>query len=278
VRFRVLGSVEVWDGRTWSVVRAAKQRELLAIMLLRPRRTLDRDWLVETLWDGEAPASASHLLPHYVWRLRELLPGGAELLRTVPSGYRFELVDDDLDRRRFEWLVTEGRTAARAGRSDQSIGTLSAALDLWRGPALADARTLPLLGDAAHHLEQRRLEARELLAETLIAADRPADAVATLEDLTAGEPRRERPWRLLMLALHASGRRPDALDTFRRLWHVWREQLGIAPSYELRELHRRILMDDPVLREGAAPRRTRRPSRRRPLTWRPSTGHSRPYL
>lgn len=250
MRFRVLGSVGVWDGRSWSPVAATKQRELLAIMLLHPGRTLDRAWLIDTLWRGRPPPSAGPLLAHYVWRLRTLLPGGTGLLRTVPSGYLLAVGGEDIDRQRFNRLVAEGR-AALGGVPDRAIGAFSAALDLWRGPALADARALPVLAGIAYQLDRSHLEVRELLAESLLRAGRHAEAVTMLEELTLAEPLREPLWRMLMLALHRSGRRAEALTAFHRLRRVSREQLGLEPGRDVRELHHRILADDPALRPAA---------------------------
>jgi tetratricopeptide (TPR) repeat protein len=50
-----------------------------------------------------------------------------------------------------------------------------------------------------------------------------------------------------MLTLHRAGRRVDALAAYQRLWRSWADQLGIEPSHELRELHQRLLADDPSL-------------------------------
>ncbi|WP_203912053.1 AfsR/SARP family transcriptional regulator [Rhizocola hellebori] len=254
MQWRVLGSVEAWNGDAWMPVPAGKQRDLLAIMLMHPGQMLERRWLVETLWEGRGPESAVRLLPHYVWRLRGLLPGCAERLRGVPSGYLLEVAAGDLDSERFGELLAQGRHAARSGEPDRVVRTLSGALGLWRGPALADARTLPVLDEAARRLDQQRTEAREVFAEALLDIGRSAEAVTELVELTAAEPFRELPWRLLMLALHGSGRRPDALDAFQRLRALWTDELGIEPSQELHDLHRRLLADDPTLTVPAAGR------------------------
>src|SRR6266511_898745 len=88
MRFRILGPLEVWDGTAWASVKAGKQRALLAILLLHAGRPLDRDWLVDALWNGLPPASAERLLPHYVWRLRGLLSGsGSDRLRSASTVY-----------------------------------------------------------------------------------------------------------------------------------------------------------------------------------------------
>jgi DNA-binding SARP family transcriptional activator/Tfp pilus assembly protein PilF len=249
----MLGPVEVWDGHAWMPVRAAKVRTLLAILVLNRGQVLDRDWLIDALWQGNPPPSAAQLLPHYLWRLRTLLPDGANQVRTVPLGYLCALDPGNLDHERFAALLEDGRTAAAAGQLDPAIATLDSALALWRGPALADARSGDLLDAAARRLDQLRVEAEEIRAETRMASGRHVEALPALTELTAIEPFRERGWHLLILALYRAGRRPAALAAYQRLWHVWTDQLGIEPGHGLRELHRRVLADDPALLGEGSP-------------------------
>lgn len=250
MRYRMLGPLEIWDGHAWASVRAGKQRALLALLLLHPDRALDRDWLIDTLWDGTPPSSAARLLPHYVWRLRGLLPYDADPpLRAVPTGYTLTTAPGDTDYQRFTTLVSEARDATDPA---YAIARLTAALELWRGPALADTRTLPLLDAAAVRLEQARVAAVETLAELRIGAGQPEHAVPALEELTRTEPFRERPWLLLMRALHRAGRRPAALAAYQRLWRTWTDELGLEPSQELRDLHQQLLTDSPQLNGATA--------------------------
>lgn len=252
--FRILGPVVTRQGAGWGSVTAGKQRALLAILLVNRGRSLERDWLIETLWDGRPVATAQKVLAQYVWRLRTLLSGaeGCEL-RTTASGYMLMAPDGELDSVQFSRLVDDGRVAADASDVERAISLNTEALALWRGPALADTRSLPALEAEALRLDERRVEAREMLADLQVASGWHADALPTLEELIAAEPYRERPWRLYMLALYRAGRRPDALAAFQRLWQVWADELGIEPNGELRALHQRILTDDPTLAPESAP-------------------------
>lgn len=244
MRIRMLGPVECSDGRRWAGVGPAKVRELLSVLLLSPGRVVARDRLIDMLWDGgPPPATAERVLPHYVWRLRGVLPGGARRLRTAPTGYVLDVDDADLDRERFHTLVARARATGPAQAADR----LAAGLALWRGPAFADARSIRAVDDAARRLDGARLEAQESLAEALLAGGRTAEALPALDELIAAEPFRDRPWRLLMLAMCRAGRRRDALVAYQRLRRMWTEQLGIEPSRELQDLHRRVLVDDPAL-------------------------------
>ena len=53
-----------------------------------------------------------------------------------------------------------------------------------------------------------------------------------------------------MLALYRTGRQAEALEAYQEVRGALVEELGIEPSHELRDLHRRILAQDPVLDVG----------------------------
>ena len=56
-----------------------------------------------------------------------------------------------------------------------------------------------------------------------------------------------------MLALYRSGRQADALRAYRELRDILIAELAIEPGPELRELHARILRQDPALDGPAWP-------------------------
>src|SRR5262245_15759613 len=113
MEYRVLGPLEVRDGERSLPLAGAKQRALLALLLVNANHVLARDRLIDELWGEHAPETAATSLRVYISRLRKLLP--AEKLLTRPPGYLLELEDGQLDLRRFERLLTEGREAVAAG-------------------------------------------------------------------------------------------------------------------------------------------------------------------
>ena len=68
-----------------------------------------------------------------------------------------------------------------------------------------------------------------------------------LERRVGEQPLRERLWELLMLAYYRSGQQAQALGTFDRVREVLADELGVDPGPGLRELHARILEQDPTL-------------------------------
>ena len=73
LRFRLMGPVEFHDGVQWRGIGSAKQRALLAMLLLKADQVVSLEQLVAELWDDDPPASASGLVAGYAWRLRRAL-------------------------------------------------------------------------------------------------------------------------------------------------------------------------------------------------------------
>jgi DNA-binding SARP family transcriptional activator/ABC-type transport system substrate-binding protein len=257
MEFLILGPVDVRiDGRALPLG-GPKQRALLALLLLSGNEVVSRDRLIDALWGERAPASAAQSLDSYLSRLRTLL-GGDRIERHRP-GYLLRVKPGELDLDRFEDLLEQARTAAKAGDPSLARDRLRAGLALWRGHALADLESESLLA-----LESGRLEEKRLLAlETRIAAELElgggSELVGELERLVAEHPFRERPLGQLMLALYRAGRQADALASLRAARQRLSAELGLEPSPELRELERRILEHDPALGAVASPRNRRSP-------------------
>jgi DNA-binding SARP family transcriptional activator len=264
--FRVLGPLEAVGDTGTTALPAGRPRALLAILLLERNRAVSTDRLIDDLWGEEPPETATKALQGYVSQLRKAI--GAERLLTKPPGYELRVDDGELDLDRFERLVREGRELLGAGDSKAAASRLAEALELWRGPPLAEFSE-PFARDAGARLADERLAALEDRIDADLALGRHDRLVPELEQLVAREPLRERPRAQLMLALYRSGRQADALDLYRRTRETLSEELGIEPSRELQELERRMLQQDPELERPRpsplAPEEfTRVPLRRRP--------------
>ena len=67
-----------------------------------------------------------------------------------------------------------------------------------------------------------------------------------LEALTATHGYREPLWAQLISAYYLADRQSDALDAYLRLKTLLAEDLGIDPGWTIRELHERILRQEPL--------------------------------
>jgi YVTN family beta-propeller protein len=233
VSLQLLGPVEAtFDGRRIPLG-AAKQRALLAMLALEANAAVSRERLVHGLWGDDPPATADKMVQLYVSQLRRLLDGsGAEIVTRGP-GYELCVDTDAVDVARFESLVAEG--APRA------------ALGLWRGDALADVSREPFAGPEIRRLEGLRARAFELMIDDDLAAGRADAAIAQLERLIEADPLREHLHAQRMLALYRSGRQAEALAAYHAARRRLVDEIGIEPGPELREMHERILQQDPAL-------------------------------
>jgi predicted ATPase/DNA-binding SARP family transcriptional activator/class 3 adenylate cyclase len=254
VEFRTLGPLEVWaDGRQLALG-GAKQRRLLALLLLQAGRVVPAERLIEELWAGDPPKTAANALWVHVAGLRKALEPGrvagspGTVLLTRPHGYLLRVGPDELDIERFEGLLSKGRQALADHAPQQAATLLRQALALWRGPALADFALEPFAYGHIVRLEELRLVAVEERIEADLAAGRHQELVGELEALVAAHPLRERLRGQRMLALYRSGRQAEALEAYRQTRATLAEELGIDPSPPLQELHQAILSQDPTLR------------------------------
>ena len=110
---------------------------------------------------------------------------------------------------------------------------------LWRGPPLSDFQYEPFAQHYIARLEEERLTALEARIEADLACGRHAEIVGELEDLVAHHPLREHLRAQLMLALYRCGRQADALESYRAGCTRLRDDLGLEPGPELRELEAR---------------------------------------
>ena len=245
VRFRVLGALNVFDGKDWLDVGAAKWRSLLAALVVRAPDVVSMDQLVLELWGDRPPRTATAQVYGYVLRLRRLLGDhDGRLLRTLAPGYparrrRRGRGFPPLRLRSSSW-ATRRCSAGRADAGD----VLRQALALWRGPALVDVAPTPLISAEASRLEELRLVAWEARVDADLARGRHATLIGELRRHVDEHPLRERPWGQLMLALHRSGRQAESLRTFQRVRRILVEEVGAEPGAELRRIQQRLLSGD----------------------------------
>ena len=252
MQFHLLGPLEVWDGDERIDLGGAKQRALMALLLLNANRTVRRTQVIDWLWDTQPPRTAGDLVQEYVSRLRQALrrctgEPSAQRLRTQPSGYLLEVGPDELDLERFERLVDQAQQATAAHDLQLAARTLRQALGLWRGLALANMPPSLAVDAESARLEEARLVALEERLEIDLHLGQHAYLVGELEALVASYPNRERLHHQLMLALYRSGRRAKALIVYRNTRQMLVEELGLEPSPALQELERAILRADPAL-------------------------------
>ncbi|GAB3859836.1 BTAD domain-containing putative transcriptional regulator [Dactylosporangium cerinum] len=252
VRFGVLGPVEAATSAGPVPLQGARQRAVLARLVVARGRVVPVGVLVDDLWPEHPPRGAVAAIRTFVADLRRAIEPDraarrpATVLVTEPPGYALRAAD--VDAWRFEATVDAARDLAPA----DAVRRLDEALRWWRGPAYAEFEASPWARAEIDRLDELRALAVERHAAALLALDRPADAAAELQAHTTAHPLREDAWQSLALALYRSGRQGDALAALRRARTVLADELGIDPGPGLRALETGILTQSPSL-AGAAP-------------------------
>ena len=255
LEFRILGPLEVVGDDGPISLGGPKQRATLAILLLDANRVVSVDRLADDLYSGAAPVTAVTQVQRQISELRKVL--GASAIQTRAPGYVIRLAPDELDLKRFERRAEEAARALATGDASTAARLLADALDVWRGPPLADLAHEPFAQISIERLEEIRLAAVEQRVEAELALGSHVRLVGELEALVAEHPLREHFYGQLMLALYRSGRQAEALDVYRRVREALVEEFGIEPTSALRALERTILTQDTSLDlEHAAPRAT----------------------
>ena len=246
VEFGVLGPTRAVVGGM-SLVLPAKQRVLLATLLLRANKTVSADTLIAALWDDKPTAAARNTLHGHIKRLRRMLCGAGDRIGTSAPGYRITIAPHELDLTRFSAACANARTVTASGDWTAAARALHGALALWRGEPLADVPLPPSRQGDRVWLTESRQQALESRIEADLHLGRHNELVPELRQLVSDQPTRERFTEQLMVALYRCGRQTEALAAFQQARAVLRTEVGIDPGPGLHRLHQRILAADPSL-------------------------------
>ena len=235
--FRILGPLEATGDDGPIPLGGPRQRAFLAALLLRAGRVVPTEQLIDELYGAEPPKAARAALHNSVVALRKAL--GPDVLITRPPGYVLAVSPDQIDARRFEQVLADARSAS----PDERRSLLVRALELWRGPPLAEFAYDDWAQPEIRRLDELRLVAEEERIAVDVELGRSADVIPELEARIEEHPLRERPRELLMLALYRSGRQAEALEAYTDA-RAALDTLGIEPGKRLQELQASILRHD----------------------------------
>ena len=252
--FRILGPLEVTSEEGPIALGGPRQRALLAALLLRAGRVVPTEQLVDELYGAEPPKTATASLQNSVAALQEGARAG-RARHAVPGLRARGLTRAD----RRASLRADARRRAEPRPPRSGARSSLRALDLWRGPPLAEFAFEEWAQTEARRLDELRLVAVEERIAADVELGRAADVVPELESLVREHPLRERPLR----AAHARPlprraarpRRSSAYTDARAAL----DELGIEPGDKLRHLQAAILRHE----AGSHPGRRRRTSRTR---------------
>ncbi|MGW3963476.1 BTAD domain-containing putative transcriptional regulator [Amycolatopsis sp. NPDC005003] len=233
VELRVLGAVEVVAGGTRVDIGHARQRDVLAVLLLDVGRAVPVDRLVDRVWGERPPRQPRSSLYAYVSRLRTLLGAlDGVTIERERDGYVLRADPLLVDVHRFENLL---RQAKEADDDHAALALYDEALALWRGTPLSELDS-PWVDEVRGELERRR-ETAVLDRDDLRLRTGAHAAVLARPAADAGE----RAAAQRIEALFLDGRPADALREYEQVRARLADELGADPGPRLRGLHERIL-------------------------------------
>jgi DNA-binding SARP family transcriptional activator len=242
VEFRLLGAIEARVDDQVVDIGHARQRCVLAALLVQPGRPVPADVLIDHVWADQLPHHARNALSAYVSRLRGVLAATSDVQIVRGSG-GYVLTADPMtvDLHRFRYLVSQARSI---GDDEQATALYAEALELWQGEALATLDT-PWVNNTRHSLAAERLSAELDRTDAELRLGRHIELVPELSIRAATYPLHERLAGQLMLALYRSGRQAEALAHYERMRVRLADELGVVPTAPLQELYQQILTTGP---------------------------------
>ena len=258
LRFEILGAVRALRGDEPIDLGPAKQRAVLAVLLLNAGRPVPTHQIVDAVWGDEPPENGANVVQKYVAGLRRTLepdrspraPG--ELIALTTGGYLLRADPDALDAERFTAGVAKGSAERRAGHLAEAAETLREALGRWRGEPLAGLAG-PTFDAARNRLTDALATAWEKWADIELARGHHTGLMPDLVRLVEEFPLREGLRAQLMIALHQDGRQAEALAAFRDARAYFLDEFGAEPGERMQETHRRILRGEPFYAEPVDP-------------------------
>jgi SARP family transcriptional regulator, regulator of embCAB operon len=245
--FKVLGTLDVVNGRRVCGPTAPRALGTLALLVLRANYVVPISSIIEELWGDSPPRSAATTAQTYIYQLRRLIDEedcpelGKDVLVTKAPGYVLRVDPDAIDLFQFQRLTTDAQAMLACGRPELAAPALRRALDMWSGAPLANVRTGPVLDGYVAALEEERIHALNLRIEADLRLGRLHELIPELQTLVAEHPYNEWYHGLLVFALARVGRRNDALSMYARTRRLLADELGLTPCSELQRMQEAVL-------------------------------------
>ena len=232
--------VELAGRRVERELPGAKGRLLFSYLVLNRDRRVSRDELLTAVYGDDASTDQHPSLSVLLSKLRsvvgqELLTGRSEIEVVLP---RDSFVDVEAARE----ALHRAESNIAAGHWAESWGPAGVAYHVARRPLL-QGEDRPWLDEWRRRLEDIMLRGLECFAQARLGLGGPTlpqaeDAARQLIELA---PYRETGHQILIQALERRGNLAEALLAYDRVRVLLRDELGIAPSPALQQVHRRLL-------------------------------------
>jgi DNA-binding SARP family transcriptional activator len=253
LRLSVLGDVGVTVDGVRYPVDAPRQRALLAILAFAANRAVNAASLIDDIWGENLPVHPDAALQVLVSRLRTALGPAAGRVVSDAGAYRLDVGNDELDLAAAMEQLLCARSWLQQNEAEQAVREVDLTLARWSADPLRYLEPFPCYARAADGARDLWVALSSLRIDALLAAGRHVEVLSQITAWIADAPWDEHRRTQHMLALYLGGRQVDALRAYDEFRALLIEQLGIEPTADLRNLHRRMLHHDASL----VPRRAR---------------------
>ncbi len=217
------------EGKPLPHMHSRKALWLLALLALRPSRSVEREWLAGTLWPDADPVQALASLRPVLSELRKALGDEAVRLQSPNrNSLLLDLTGAEADVPTFDAAI-----------ASQKIPALERAVGLYQGPLLEGSGE-EWAGQERNAREQDCLQALGTLAASALAAADYEAAAGYSRRAVGIAPGWEAARRGLMEALDKNGDSNGALQIYRDFIELLRSDPRAVPSEETSTLYARL--------------------------------------
>ncbi|WP_431974631.1 AfsR/SARP family transcriptional regulator [Micromonospora haikouensis] len=245
VNFQFLGPLNIKVSQSSLHLPGARNRTLLAALLVDANRAISIDRLIDVVWDDQPPATAREQIQNRIGKLRSFLQrgGSADKIIRLGNSYTLEVFDENVDGLRFRGLCAEARTARRNQELDRAASLLRHGLTLWRGSAIQDIDSPALRADAIRWDEERLRAVEDVVDIEISLNQNPHALIADLHCWVNAYPYHEGLHCRLAEALYEASRTAESVTVLRELRKRLHDEMGIRPNPAVVQLEQRILSE-----------------------------------
>ncbi|MFD4785807.1 BTAD domain-containing putative transcriptional regulator [Streptomyces sp. NPDC058459] len=212
--FSVIEDGEVLD------IRPAKQKALLALLVIHMNELITMDTIISGLWPSRLPGHPRKSVQVYISRLRAGLSQTeartSPVLHRLSPGYILRIDPAQVATARFEKLTKHGWALLRANQVTEASEFFSQAIAHWGAAPYGDLTQYDFVMDERERLEEVWLAAMTGQAECLLELGNYQSAIDLLAPIVNHYPLREDLAAHFVTALSETGRRSDALLAYQR--------------------------------------------------------------
>jgi DNA-binding SARP family transcriptional activator len=232
---------------------SARAKSVLQYILNKPRESVIKDVLMETLWPDCSPQAAGNNLKAAMHGLRRTL----DRLSSEGQGYPYILflqgsyrinpeIELWVDVEEFEqcWLV--GRRLEREGKKNEAIQEFRRAEKLYRGDYLEDEPYEDWTLLRRESLRDTYLIVLGKLADHAMDVGDYEDCIVYCQKIMAKDPCREDAYRRLMQCHNRLGRRNRALHWYEICRRTIKAELETTPDTETTALYQKLLRNESI--------------------------------